>query len=139
MERAGRLIAKLKPAHRHFSPAELAKAAWPAAVGLRAARHSRAVGICDGTLFVEVEDDIWRQNLEVLGGQILRNLAELLAEAAPGRIQYRLGIPRRPVKSEGLPEEFRLQARGGTEEGAGIEDPWLRRVYLRSKRKAQAS
>lgn len=139
MERAGRLIAHSKSAQKHFSAAELALAAWPAAVGARAARHARAVALQDGTLIVDVGDELWRRNLELLSPQILKNLASLLGSFAPKRIEYRLALPRRPVRSE-LPQQQEFQLRApGAEDAAGIEDPVLRRIYIRSKRKALAS
>lgn len=138
MERAGRLIAHSRSAQRHFTAAELALAAWPAAVGARAARHARAVALRDGTLIVDVGDELWRRNLELLSPQILKNLASLLGSFAPQRIEYRLAVPRRPVRSELPQQEFQLRS-PGAEDAAGIEDPVLRRIYIRSKRKALAS
>ncbi len=137
MERAGRLLAGSKSARRCLSAQDLALAAWPAAVGRKAARHTRAVELREGTLVVEAGDDLWMRNLELLSGQILRNLASLLGAAAPRRIEYRLAPPRRPVRSEPAGEAFRLTAQ--EDEAARIEDPVLRRIYLRSKRRALAS
>lgn len=138
MERAGRLLAISKAARKHLSPEELALAAWPAAVGRKAARHTRAAGLMDQKLIVEVGDELWLRNLELLRGQILANLRSMLGAAAPGWVEYRLSAPRRPVRREGPEPEFRLTAHGPREEER-IEDPVLRRIYLRSKRKALAS
>ncbi|MCS7043818.1 MAG: DUF721 domain-containing protein [Bryobacteraceae bacterium] len=138
MERAGRLLALSKTARRHLSAEQLALAAWPAAVGAKAARHTRAVALREHILVVEVGDELWRRNLELLNGQILKNLGSLLGPGAPKAVEYRLAIPRRPVRSEVPREQFRLRS-PGADEAAGIEDPILRRIYLRSKRKALAS
>lgn len=138
MERAGRLLALSKAARKHLGAEQLALAAWPAAVGAKAARHARAVALVADTLVVDVSDELWKRNLELLNAQILGNLASLLGTFAPKKVDYRLAIPRRPVRSEGVSEEFRLVS-PGAEEAAGIEDPVLRRIYLRSKRKALAS
>lgn len=140
MERAGRLLGVSKAARRNLSPEELALAAWPAAVGRKAALHTRAVALREETLVVEAGDDLWMRNLQLLGGQILANLASMLGPAAPRRIEYRLAPPqRRPVRSEGAQETFRLTAQPPGDEAGRIEDPVLRRIYLRSKRKALAS
>lgn len=138
MERAGRLLALSQAARKHLGAEQLALAAWPAAVGAKAARHARAVALVEGTLVVDVSDELWKRNLELLNAQILSNLSSLLGIFAPKKVDYRLAIPRRPVRSEGPREEFRLVS-PGAEEAAGIEDPVLRRIYLRSKRKALAS
>ncbi|MGB9609774.1 MAG: DUF721 domain-containing protein, partial [Bryobacteraceae bacterium] len=138
MERAGRLLALSKTARKNLSAEELALAAWPAAVGSRAARHTRAVTLRGDTLVVEVGDELWRRNLELLSRQILANLASLLGPGAPKSIEYRLAIPRRPVRSEAARDPFQLVA-PQADEAARIQDPVLRRIYLRSKRKALAS
>lgn len=137
MERAGRLLARSETARRFLTAEELAVAAWPSAVGAKAARHTRAVALEGQVLIVEAGDELWLRNLELLSGQILANLRKDLGEAAPARIQYRLAAPRRPVRSEPAGREFRLAA--SADEAARIEDPVLRRVYLKSKRKAVAS
>lgn len=138
MERAGRLLGLSAGARKLLSREELALAAWPAAVGAKAARHTRAAALRGDLLIVDVGDELWRRNLELLSPQILKNLASLLGPDAPARLEYRLVIPRRPVRSESAGQEFRL-APPGAEEAARIEDPVLRRIYLRSKRKALAS
>lgn len=137
MERAGGLLARSKTARRCLTAEELAVAAWPSAVGAKAARHTRAVALKGRALIVEAGDELWLRNLELLNGHILANLRHLLGEAAPDRIQYRLSVPRRPVRSEIPEHEFRLAA--PADDAARIEDPVLRRVYLKSKRKALAS
>jgi len=47
---------------------------WPAAVGPRVARRTRAVSFKDGTLRVEVEGSSWRYELGVLKRDLLRQL-----------------------------------------------------------------
>jgi len=138
MERAGRLLGASQAARRCLTPEELALAAWPAAVGRKAARHTKAVALDGSRLVVEVGDELWRRNLEMLSGQILANLQSMLGPSAPRWIEYRLAVPRRPVRSEAPEPEFRLRPQGD-DEADRIEDPVLRRIYLRSKRKALAS
>ncbi|MEJ5368358.1 MAG: DUF721 domain-containing protein [Bryobacteraceae bacterium] len=137
MEHAGRVLARSKTARRCLSAEELVLAAWPAAVGAKAARHTRAVALEGQTLIVEAGDELWLRNLQLLTGPILANLRRALGDAAPAGIRYRLGAPRRPVRSEGAERDFRLHASG--DEASRIEDPVLRRLYLKSKRKALAS
>ncbi|MFZ5926985.1 MAG: DUF721 domain-containing protein [Acidobacteriota bacterium] len=139
MEQAGRLLGLSKAARRHLSPEELALAAWPAAVGKKAAQHTKAVALDGGRLVVEVGDDLWRRNLELLSGQILANLRSMLGASAPRWIEYRLVVPRRPARSEVPDPAFRLTAQPSGEDAERIEDPVLQRIYLRSKRKALAS
>jgi hypothetical protein len=141
MERAGRTIAKLKTARKHFTLEELTLAAWPAAVGHRLAVRTRAVAIRGNQLVVEVEDDLWRRNLHGLRSQILRNLSELLDTACPAEIEFRIGIPRRPMQRAEAPGGFALTAPVSrpADEADGIVDPVLRRIYVNSRRKALAS
>ena len=47
---------------------------WPAAVGPRVARRTRAVSFKDGTLLVEVEGSAWRYELGMLKRDLLRQL-----------------------------------------------------------------
>lgn len=128
MESAARLIPKLK-AKAPFTRAELAVAAWTAAVGKRLALRTKAVALVQGKLVVEVEDELWRRNLQALSGQILENLRKILGPEAPEHIEYRLGVPRRPPQ--------RAPA-APADEANGIADFVLRRIYLASRGKAGA-
>ena len=141
MERAGRIISKLKSARKHFTLEDLTCAAWPAAVGKRLASRTRAVGLRGNRLIVEVEDDLWRRNLAVLHTQILRNFAELLEGVAPVEIEFRIGIPRRPPQREEAVSAFALTSPvvRAKDDADGIVDPVLRRIYINSRRKAMAS
>jgi hypothetical protein len=139
MERAGRLIAKLQTAQRHFTPDDLVLAAWPAAVGKRLAGRTKAVSVARGRLVVEVEDELWRRNLSALRNQILRNFTDLLDAAAPTGIEFRIGIPRRPPQRENAAQPFSLSAPAARDEADSIADPGLRRIYINSRRKARAS
>lgn len=113
-------------------------AAWPAAIGKRLGQRTRAVAVRESCLVVEVEDELWRRNLWGLREQILRNLAELLEDNAPKKLEFRIGIPRRPPQRE-EPSRFSLASPRVWDEADGIADPALRRVYIQSRRKARAS
>lgn len=141
MERAGRIIARLKSARKHFTLEDLTCAAWPAAVGKRLASRTRAVTLQGDRLIVEVEDELWRRNLTALHTQLLNNFGELLEGAAPARIEFRIGIPRRPPQREESLGAFTLTPPvvRAADDADGIADPVLRRIYINSRRKALAS
>lgn len=139
MERAGRIITRLKTARKHFTLEELVRAAWPAAVGKKLAVRTRAAVLKRDVLVVEVEDDLWRRNLGGLRHQILKNLAELLDEAAPREIEFRVAPPRRLPQREHSLEGFSLTAPRVPDEADAIADPVLRRIYINSRRKALVS
>ena len=47
---------------------------WPALVGPRIARHTRAVAFRDGTLHVEVEGSAWMQELGYLKKELVQRI-----------------------------------------------------------------
>jgi predicted nucleic acid-binding Zn ribbon protein len=106
MERAGRILTRLQATRDTLPASQILAAAWPAAVGLKVAGHTRVSAFADGLLLVEVEDAMWQRNLEALKEQILPNLRRLLGDLAPRAIQYRVGGGRRmPVRREGEPNK----------------------------------
>ena len=66
MERAGRLIGKLKLPKAVLDPESMARSAWPAAVGKRIAARTRAVKLVRHSLVVECEDAVWQRQLNTL-------------------------------------------------------------------------
>lgn len=103
MERVGRLIARLK-SKSALQPDELVVAAWPAAVGKRLATRTRVAGFRDGTVTVEVEDELWQRNLAGLKGQILANMSRLTGLDLARDIRFTLAVPKRPpIREEQLP------------------------------------
>ncbi len=133
MDRAGKLIRGLKLGAGSLSPEELVRAAWPHAVGSRIAAHARAVSIRElengPQLVVEVEDAVWRNQLETMTGQILSRLREIAGRESVRSIEFRLGVPRRlPKRAE--------QPRSVPDEADGIENPILRRLYKASRKRA---
>jgi predicted nucleic acid-binding Zn ribbon protein len=134
MERAGRILSRLKAARGSLSAAELVAAAWPTAVGHRLAAHTRVVGVQNGRVIAEAEDAIWQQNLSGLSAQILANLGRLLQADAPREIEFRIGARRRPVRRAEPAREAGLFGR----ESSGIADPELDYLYRQSRRKAGA-
>jgi predicted nucleic acid-binding Zn ribbon protein len=122
MERAGRLIGKLK---LDVDDPELrARAAWKVAAGKKIAEHTKAVALVRGSLVVEVEDQIWQRQLKTLSGFLVRNLEKALGEALVTDIDFR-PMPRRR-------EPQRAERARGTED---VLDPVLDLIYRQSRKK----
>jgi predicted nucleic acid-binding Zn ribbon protein len=122
MERAGRLIGKLK---LNVDDPELrARAAWNVAAGKKIAEHTRAVALVRGSLVVEVEDQIWQRQLKTLSGFLVRNLEKALGEILVTDIDFRPMPKRRePQRAE--------RARGSED----VEDPVLDMLYRQARKK----
>jgi predicted nucleic acid-binding Zn ribbon protein len=128
MERAGRLIGRLQVG---ASTADLARAAWPAAVGQRIAAHAVAVAMEGSCLVVEVEDSVWKGHLVTLRHQILHRLDEVMGPGHVRSLEFRSMIPRRqPAREERSARPF--------DEADTIADPALRHIYKVARRKATA-
>ncbi|HVO98415.1 MAG TPA: DUF721 domain-containing protein [Bryobacteraceae bacterium] len=122
MERAGRLIGKLK---LDVDDPELrARAAWKVAAGRKIAEHTRAVALVRGSLVVEVEDQVWQRQLNTLSGFLIRNLEKALGEPLVTGIDFRPMPKRRePQKAE-------------TASGREVDDPVLDLLYKQSRKNA---
>ncbi len=131
MERAGRLLSKLKLPAGAVRPEDLARASWPPAVGPKVAAHTQAVWFSDKRLVVEVEDAMWQRQLTVLKGQILKRLEEVLGQPLVGDIELRLRPRRR------MPQRAAV-ARPGQDEADQIPDPVLRNIYKQQRRRRSA-
>ena len=128
MERAGRLIGKLKLC---ATPEDLARAAWPVAVGKRIAAHSAAVRLDGSCLVVEVEDAVWQGHLMGLRNQIVKRMEEVLGSALVGALVFWPMLPRRmPQREEGAARR--------ADEADDIADLQMRRLYKVARRKATA-
>jgi len=131
MERAGRLIAGLKLPAGSVSREELARRAWPVAVGKRIAAHTRPSSLIGSRLIVEVEDAVWQRQLGALKRQILEKLDGVVGPSTISEIEFRIAVPRRPPKRAEKPEAAK-------DEADGIQDPVLRIIY-REKRKRESA
>jgi predicted nucleic acid-binding Zn ribbon protein len=131
MERAGRLISKLKLPAGSVSLEDLACAGWPAAVGKRIAAHARAVSLAGNRLVVEVEDLIWQRQLCVLEGQILRRLEEVVGQSVVRKVEFRVSPPRRQPRRAEEPSPAK-------DEADQIQDPLLRAIYREQRRRKSA-
>ena len=128
--RAAIVLSKMKLAKAGVSPERLAVPSWAQTVGKTIARHTRAVGIFEGTLVVDVEDAIWEKNLRLLQPQIMEKLTATLGPGKVRNIRFKIAIPKRaPQREDNL-----ISA----DEADSIQDPILRRIYIQSRKRATA-
>jgi predicted nucleic acid-binding Zn ribbon protein len=132
MERAGKSLAKLKLTDS-ISQDDLARAAWPAAVGKRIAVHAAAKSLVRGSLIVEVEDSIWQKQLFYLRFQILAKLQEVVGAGLITDVEFRIATPRRPPQPA-----LSLNDAKPADEADAITDPGMRTVYKQARKKASA-
>jgi predicted nucleic acid-binding Zn ribbon protein len=64
---------------------------WTALVGAEAACHSSPDGLRGAVLEVRVDASVWGQQLQLRSGEIVAALRELLGEAAPSELRFRVG------------------------------------------------
>ncbi len=127
MQRAGRLVTRLKMKTASLSSEELAAAAWPSAVGKRLAGRTGPVRLFGRKLVVEVEDSTWQRQLMTLTPQILPKLRAILGPELVEHLEFRIGVPRRePARAEVA--EPRAD---------GIEDPIFKLLYLNSRARSE--
>jgi hypothetical protein len=134
MERASKLIRGLGLPGDTMTTEELACAAWSSAVGRKIAAHTRAARMVRTRLIVEVEDQVWQQQLFSLTPFILRNLERTLGPAVVGDLEFRVLPRRREPQRATRP----LGEAAGVDEADGIADPVLRGIYKASRRRALA-
>jgi predicted nucleic acid-binding Zn ribbon protein len=67
------------------------QAAWEEALGERLAAVATPVSERAGTLTVECTDGVWAQELDLMQGQLLQRLQEVLGERAPEALKFRVG------------------------------------------------
>jgi predicted nucleic acid-binding Zn ribbon protein len=132
MERVAKSLARLKLSDA-ISTEDLARAAWPAAVGKRIASHASAKSMVRDSLIVEVEDAIWRKNLFQLRFQILAKLSEILGSGIVQDVEFRVPTPRRPPQPA-----LRVRETPVDDEAEQIDDPGMRIVYKQARKKASA-
>ncbi|HLY19470.1 MAG TPA: DUF721 domain-containing protein [Bryobacteraceae bacterium] len=133
MERASRFIGSFASAKGPLDPDDLARAAWPQAVGKKIAARARASRLVRTRLIVEVEDPVWRKQLFALSGQILANLEARLGPRIVEDLEFRV-IPRRrePQRAEAAQPSLPF------DEADQIADPFLRGIYKTARKKALA-
>ena len=131
MQRAGRLIGKLKLPPNTADQEARARAAWKVAAGKKIAEHTRPTMLVRDTLIVEVEDWIWQRQLNTLRHFLLRNLAEVLGEPLIREIDFRPTPRRRPAQSTDVPVAPNANI-------DGIQDPVMGLLYQQSKKRGLA-
>jgi len=133
MERASRLMSKLTSGGGPFEVDDLARAAWPLAVGKKIAARTRAARMVRARLIVEVEDPVWSKQLFALTRQIVANLEGHLGQGIVEDLEFRVVPPRRE------PQRAAVAAPAlAIDEADGIADPVLRGIYKTARKKALA-
>jgi len=134
MERASRLIGKLTTGGSPLDHDELARTAWPLAVGKKVAARTRAARMVRTRLIVEVEDATWQRQLFALSGQILANLEKRLGQGIVEDLEFRVIPPRmeaqRAAAAQSTPAAW--------DDAELIADPVLRNLYKCARKKALA-
>ena len=101
MERAARLIKNSKLSREILTDDDLARAAWPAAVGKAIAAHTVRIRVVRTNLVVEVEDATWQHQLYTLRSQILERVRKFTGSDSIQDIEFRVAIPRlQPGRAE---------------------------------------
>jgi hypothetical protein len=139
-----RVAELLKPIQDNVSHETLARAAWRNAVGSKIAAHTRVTRLVRGKLIVEVEDQIWKHQLEKLQHSILQNLSKVGAEIdglefrpMPARAFRNARVPAvadPPYKSKIGDAAILQAAEDVASEADFVADPVLRALYKEAKR-----
>lgn len=134
MERASRLLRKLKLPSGSVDSEQLVCAAWPSSVGRTIAARSHPARLCGRRLVVEVDDALWMRQLAGMSLQIRDSINRTLGEDLLDDLEFRVATPRREVRrASHSSAEFRL-----TDEAERIPDPVMRGIYRAARRKALA-
>lgn len=131
MERASRFLGKLTGP---IDVDDLARAAWPLAVGKKVAARTRPARMVRTRLIVEVEDATWRKQLFTLSKQILTNLERHLGQGIVEDLEFRVMPPRRDAQRA----EVAQPAAKAFDEADQIADTTMRNMYRQSRKKALA-
>lgn len=132
MDQASRIIAQL--GSDLITSERAACGAWKKAVGKRLALRTNAVRLVRKRLVIEVEDEVWRNNLYSLRPQILRNMEKAVGPGIVEDISFEI-MPRRMEPQRET--RFALTAEE-RDAGVDIEDPGMRRIYRMSRKRETA-
>jgi hypothetical protein len=131
MERVGRVIGKLDTSRRGLTDEQLALAAWPVAVGRRLAMRTNAIALVRSRLVIEVEDSVWQRQLFSMRSQIMQQIENAAGRRVVDELEFRVAVPKRgPVRAE--------TNASPADEADLIKDPFLRNIYIASRKKATA-
>lgn len=134
MERASRLFGKLTAGKGGIEVDDLARAAWPIAVGKKVAARTRPARMVRTRLIVEVEDLIWKKQLFTLSRQILINLERHLGPGVVEDLEFRVTPARRDAQRADVSQP----AAAASDDADLIDDPILRNLYKQARKKALA-
>jgi hypothetical protein len=135
MERASRLLGKLTAGRGPIDVDDLARAAWPLAVGKKVAARTRPARMVRTRLIVEVEDPIWKKQLFTLSRQILTNLERHLGQGIVEDLEFRIMPPRRDAQRA---EAAQPGAPATLDDADQIADPVMRNMYKLARKRATA-
>ncbi|MGH9721400.1 MAG: DUF721 domain-containing protein [Bryobacteraceae bacterium] len=138
MDRASRLLGKLRFPSECFNGDEIACAAWAPAVGSRIAAHTRAERVVRGKLIVGVDDSMWQRQLWTMRAQVLRNLEKALGPGVVTDLELRVAPPRRGPQPASSSSPRAAAPNRQDDEAERIEDPGMRRVYRESRKRELA-
>lgn len=130
MERAGRVLGQLKLAKNGVSDEQMARSAWPVAVGKKIAVRTHVFTMVRTRLVIEVEDAIWQRQLFTLRDQILSRLEQVLGRKIVEELEFKIAIPRiKPVRATTVTS---------ADEADEIRDPVFRLVYKAARKRANS-
>ncbi|MBI2689928.1 MAG: DUF721 domain-containing protein [Acidobacteria bacterium] len=130
MQRAAKILSKLKLQNAKLAPEEFAEAVWPAAVGKRLAQRTGQVKLYGRKMVVDVDDATWQRQLTTMSGQILTKLQSLAGPGMIDSIEFRIGAPRRGPT-------IALAITSADDRADGITDPIFRQLYLASRTQSE--
>jgi hypothetical protein len=131
MERASRFLGKLTGP---IDVDDLARAAWPLAVGKKVAARTRPARMVRTRLIVEVEDPIWKKQLFTLSRQILTNLERHLGQGIVEDLEFRVT----PARREAQRAEVAQPSLKAPDDADQITDRAMRNMYKLSRKRALA-
>lgn len=134
MERAIKLLGESKLAGQCISEERLAIAAWERAVGKKIAAYTKPVSLVRSHLVVNVDDDVWRQQLYPMRHQIVDRLARVLGRPVVATLEFKVGTKRRAPGRETYP----VRNADTADEASSIPDPILSRLYRASRTSAKS-
>jgi hypothetical protein len=138
MERASRLFGKLTAGGGPIDVDDLARAAWPLAVGKKVAARTRPSRMVRSRLIVEVEDPIWKKQLFTLSAQILTNLERHLGQGIVKDLEFRVMPRRRDAQRAEVAQPGASMACDALDDADQIADPVMRNMYKLARKKALA-
>jgi predicted nucleic acid-binding Zn ribbon protein len=127
MQRAARVLQKVKLPAARLAPEELGEAVWPAVAGKRLASRTGPVRMYGRKMVVEVEDDVWKRQLSAMAGQLLIRLQQVAGPSLVDSLEFRVGLPKR------RPPAMSLAITAAGDPADGITDPIFRHLYLASR------